>query len=301
MFSAYKAKVILAYQKKREAGQLSLNILNSAPAKLREECLDVLQKRYLKKDDRTIRAFFKHRDETTDNEHRIRKSKGETFKTLDNYLKGITADTNDKNIELLAWLIDFEPRPYKFGQTIVVDDDIITEIKEEENEEKEKTTEEKISDGQSSKNGAMVVNNTSKEPIQKKIAAGKFRAAMLVLIILAFSCGGSYWLWQKMTAGGCAIWTGDHYRSVTCDQQAGNTAVVVVDKQRLADFKMITKPDTLSTYSVEKVWYFKKNDSLEVYTAKGYHPVHPERELKKLTDYMYRKYIRQNKFYRTSL
>lgn len=278
MFPDYQAQVLLAYQKKREAGQLSLNLLHPSPAQLRKECLLVLRDRYLKKDSRFISDFFEVPASETEYAQFIDNIDIDKFKPLLNFISLKTSDPVRKHVELLAWLIDFEPRPYKFGQTPVAEEDITKKIEEEKKDEAEV---EKIPTGELPK-------------------VKKFRAALLVLVILACSGGGSYWLWGKMAGGGCAIWTGDRYRAVPCEQRTGNTSVVVVDEQRLAQFQLITRPDTVTSYSIGRSWYFKRNDSLELYTAGGIHPAHNERVLKKLTGYMFKKYVLPKKVYRTS-
>lgn len=299
MFSAYKAKVIQDYQKKREARELSLNLLHSSPAKLREECLDVLQKRYLKKDDRTIRAFFKHRDETTDNEHRIRKSKGEIFKTLDNYLKGVTADTNDKNIELLAWLINYEPRPYQFGlaETIKTDTEQGTSEIQKDNSQ-EAAAEAKLVRLIETTEG---LENTV-SPLPKSNNKKRARNAVILTIVLTIAGAGTYiwWTTTKPTtahsltstlSGACMYWSEDHYEPVPCDQKANGRFILALDTLKLANFKLITENDTVSPNSVRKVWYFKTPKGLELYTDSGFHPVHVERRLKPLTRYMWDTYL----------
>ena len=116
MFADYKAQVILFYKKKRTSGALSLNLLHSTPAKLRAECVAVISERYLNKDENTLKLFFGSKSDMTAYIQAIRKFDADKFKPLDNFLKGITNDTDDKNIELLALLINFEPRPYQFNQ-----------------------------------------------------------------------------------------------------------------------------------------------------------------------------------------
>ncbi len=53
----------------------------------------------------------------------IRGFETDKFKPLDNYLKGHTERTDDKNLELLAWLIDFRHRPHIYGTNILLNDD----------------------------------------------------------------------------------------------------------------------------------------------------------------------------------
>lgn len=114
MFTSYTDKVFRTYQKKKEEGTLSLNLIEPTPAKLKQECSIVYSERYKEKDSKTLRLFFLPKDEFADYGLSIRNTDTDKFKPLSNFLKGKTSETEDKNIELLAWLIDFVPRPYNF-------------------------------------------------------------------------------------------------------------------------------------------------------------------------------------------
>lgn len=114
MFTSYTDSVFKTYQMKKEKGKLSLNLVAPTPAKLKQECSIVYSERYKEKDGKTLRLFFLPKDDSTDYGISIRNTDTDRFKPLSNFLKGKTSETEDKNIELLAWLIDFEPRPYNF-------------------------------------------------------------------------------------------------------------------------------------------------------------------------------------------
>lgn len=115
MLDDYKKAVISDYHQKKVKGLLSLNLSYSTPAKLRHECLLVLNARPQVKDEKIIRDFFSLGVISNDYSDRIERFDPEKLKPLDNYLKAKTVSTEPRNIELLAWLIDFEPRPYQYG------------------------------------------------------------------------------------------------------------------------------------------------------------------------------------------
>lgn len=69
--------------------------------------------RFQSKDLRTLTAFFKVENEQGAMLRAIHRCDRDRFKPLVNFLKGITSNTDDLNIELLAWLIDFPNRPFK--------------------------------------------------------------------------------------------------------------------------------------------------------------------------------------------
>lgn len=58
-----------------------------------------------------LRSFLEKPDNEDISESAIRRFDPDKFKPLNNFLKKGT-NTDLKNIELLAWLIDFRPRPY---------------------------------------------------------------------------------------------------------------------------------------------------------------------------------------------
>lgn len=115
MLDDYKKAVIFNYHEKKEKGLLSLNLSHPSPAKLREECLNVLRSRFDAKDLPFIKEFFNSNIESSDYSHSIKRFDADRFRPLVRFMRSQIEDTADRNIELLAWLIDFEPRPYRFG------------------------------------------------------------------------------------------------------------------------------------------------------------------------------------------
>jgi len=112
----YKQEVILAYKKRKDEGSLPRNLQYHTPANLRKECLAVFHKRYSKKDEETFKLLLdEERNSAEEYFKKIQITSADKFKPLDNFLKGNTGDTKVKNIELLAWLIDFQPRPHVYA------------------------------------------------------------------------------------------------------------------------------------------------------------------------------------------
>lgn len=128
MLEDYKKAVISNYHEKKEKGLLSLNLSHPSPAKLREECLNVLRSRFDPKDESFVKEFFNFNIESNDYSHCIKKFDADRFRPLVKFMRSQIEDTADKNVELLAWLIGFEPRPYKFGVIYPID----SEQKQEE-------------------------------------------------------------------------------------------------------------------------------------------------------------------------
>lgn len=89
----------------------------------------------------------------------------------------------------------------------------------------------------------------------------------------------------------CMYWTGDHYEAVSCDAKIFNRNILALDTLKMAHFRRITKPDTITKKALGWVWYSKIGGKLEYYTSDGVHPLHTDKELKKLTGYMIDKHI----------
>ncbi len=116
MFKDYRKAVFFDYKMKREDGNLSLNLTHPTPRKLIDECLYVLNSRDYKKDEALIKKFFNAGKESSDYSDSIRRFDRDKLRPLNSFLRELTETSDDHNIELLAWLIDFERRPYKFGE-----------------------------------------------------------------------------------------------------------------------------------------------------------------------------------------
>lgn len=116
MFIDYKKLVFQDYQRKKLANAIPLNLIYPTSAKIKVECLAACTLRYNKKDAKGLKTFFGHYDDKAGCLKAITRCATDKFKPLANFLKATTSDTDIKNIELLAWLIDFKLRPFEFGR-----------------------------------------------------------------------------------------------------------------------------------------------------------------------------------------
>ena len=121
----YTNSILQYYESKRNKNELSLRLSLPSPAELRDECEAVFLERYDPKDDITLKTFFGAYKDKQSGLRAIEHHSIDKFKPLVRYLKKETKDTQHKNIELLAWLIDFKPRPFdywiKVGTTSIKD------------------------------------------------------------------------------------------------------------------------------------------------------------------------------------
>ena len=308
MFDDYKEKVILAYQKKREASAISINLLRPTPGKLRDECLSVYGERCLQKDEKTFRLFFGSKDSLTDYGQSIRKFEIDKFKPLINFLNGKTNVTEEKNIELLAWLINFEPRPYQYGNSYKKED-VKAEIAQEiiDNTQKTENKDNSVSPIALNYENGEVENNEvieETETINREIHAAfgkidtpkqpvlgsKIKKAITSFMIIAAASGGTY-LYVNAQKEECMYWTGDRYKRISCNKKIENVSIIALDTAKAAHLQKITQPDTLTQSSVGKVWYTKIDGEIEFYTTDGFHPVYSDVRLKPITVYILNKYV----------
>jgi hypothetical protein len=138
------------YKRKRTDRELSLLLAQSSPAKIRQACLhlykeyyDKKDERLLKKDQQALRDFFGPAEHGRQFLQQIHGFETDRFRPLDYYLKGKNENTDDKNIELLAWLIDFKHRPFVTGTDVILSEEEIDILRESESNPGEKATQSK--------------------------------------------------------------------------------------------------------------------------------------------------------------
>ncbi|MDY0905070.1 hypothetical protein [Pedobacter sp. CFBP9032] len=306
MFEDYQNAVLSAYRKKLADDQLPhLNAIS--PALLRQECLNVFRERYNpKKDDVVLRTFFgPERDKgylKVIDEHPTDK-----FKALSVFFKGGIAKPDKKNLELLAWLIDFEDRPYQIKDAYHISTPIakIEETLIEENPPNDveiKSVEEKInpSNEEAEKKQEIRTIQTIAEnhtPIKENNAFGfpkKYNKAVASFAVAVGILTASYVLFNENKQ--CMYWNGERYVSIACDERLDNASVIAFNEETATNLKRILRPDTLTEHSVRKVWYNKVwTDSIDFYTDSGSVPTNSNKRLMPMTNYILNKYIIQKK------
>lgn len=283
MFSVYKVQVLDFYKRMREQGRLPLHLINPTAAKLKKECILIFQSRSTKGDIAILRLFFGHREEDPGYLKAIKTIDTDKFKPLVNFLKEQTQDTEDKNIELLAWLIDFSPRPYKFSLDAnkLPSGEIIN-----------------ISNESESKSEPFIILGYEislplKPWYQKRNLRliSVFLIAMISLFVFNQFMSSNSFLSFGGNKNQCMYWAKDRYVSKNCDEKMPQIQIMALDESKLRYFKKNTRPDTLKITDITGVWYSKINKVIELYTSPGNHPVHTEKQLKPLSKYMFNKYI----------
>ncbi len=322
----YQDLVFASFKEKQEKGELYPSLLKPTTAKLKRECLRVYDKRYTVQDEDILSMFFDIDKIGADFRQIISKADPDDFRPLLNHLKEKTGKTDDKNSELLAWLIDFQPRPstvyYRSFYTppnkgeghIVeeVDNNTATsytltlgEVNPQEN--KKPTDEIKVEDitcieieespreeEKETKDEPVSLSqpfiSTPVETAEPKVKS-KFKNAIVLSVVIAMAGGGSYAFLDNINAQ-CMYWTGDQYQSVGCSVKVDHAAVIALDKEKLVGLKKINRLDTITEKDLGKVWYVKiRQDSAEFYTDSGTYPLNNKKKLMPMTSYILNKYI----------
>lgn len=313
----YLRLLIEDYKQKKADNKLLSFIARSTPANIREACLYVYKKRYDKKDDVALQEFFGPFESPKELLSAIEGFKAHRFKPLDNYLKGETEKTEDKNLELLAWLIDFQHRPYYYGKEIILNDSEQVFLAKMENDpavglspgDEEiiipgQKNEEPGSEKEEKNSGDMIVSEEKPMPPKARILNDILKKAAAILLIATISVGGIYLIGKQQKANplsyektneninnGCMYWSGYHYEKIPCNEKRKGTLIIPLDPDKMKNFQKISLEDTITSKSIGVVHYIKINGGIEYYTAGGIHPVEVTRNLHPLSPYMFEKYL----------
>jgi hypothetical protein len=305
-FEEYRNQVYQAYLEKKQNGNLPLNLEDPKPANLRDECLIVLPLRNLPNDEKILSDFFGIPKAGKDYAFSIYQYDLKLFKPLQNFLKGKTKQPETKNINLLAWLIDFEVRPFKFdfnpSESVIGNINEESIIDEEFIENKDlgsrnaelvaisKLDKEEKLDTDENITGALILKEGEGDLTKKRLKLN-YVLVLIAVILTGFSVatlGGWINVFQNKE---CMYWKEDHFISISCEESTSNLNAIALDKNRLENFKKIIQTDSLKEDCIGKIWYSKIDKELEFYSASGKHPIHTEKGLKIVTAYVYDKYI----------
>ena len=106
---SYQKEILKKYKKER-GGEMKGYLMEPTSRQIREACISLLRKENSKNDNYILNRFFQFKNED-DKLKTIQKFDADRFKPVVNFLKGKAQKTSPENIELIALLIDFQPRP----------------------------------------------------------------------------------------------------------------------------------------------------------------------------------------------
>jgi len=313
----YITLVMIAYNKKRVDGELPL-LAHPTPGKIRRACINNYKAGCERKDEPALCAFFGSAEQGKQFLQLIENFETDKFRPLNNFLKGETERTDDTNIELLAWLIGFQYRPYALDKYVTLSDEELALINNDINITAQIEPEPIIIDDGLVKNESEVVNlleneageapgvNEKKFSVSLNVTStGKpwkewAKKAAGILLILAISFTGIYsnWLPPRFFGfrdgnTGCMTWVNDHYEQVPCNEESKGRLILPLNEEKMKNLKMITRMDTLTTWSIGKVYYIKDSNVIKCYTEGGKYPEDINRNLKVLSQHIFDTYLRK--------
>lgn len=299
MYADYQGSILKKLEKEKSAGILSLRLSQPTPAKLKEECIEVCMVRFDGIDENILSAFFGKQPDRPAYIKAIKRCETSKFKPMLNFINRRTVNPDTRIVELLAWLIDFEPRPWDMNKKYESDSEelIIRKGGQQKGEDDKASAETKVEahkPGIDKKRLQTATNpnlsaqlNSSFKPDTKKINNKR----VLLVVALCLLLVSSFYFFSKRENTGnkqdkeqaCMYWSFDHYEPVSCNKKMGDIMVIALDTVKQKYFKKIMKEDTITYNSIGKLWYIKINNKLEYYTARGKHPLNPTLILKPIT------------------
>lgn len=287
---SYRINIKEKYLNDKENGLLRGGLHKLTPRRVKNICLNFDDENLSIEDKRTVEKFF----ELKNGEDLLTKKKRydtDGFRPICNFLKGGTETIQQHYaIELIAIIIDFNPRPYN------------RYYKNESYEESNKI--------QGKKDYGKSVDYISEEenkthipvkPKNKTLFAWYSSVFAMntilfkVIIATTFTTIFILFLMKTNSKPNWMVWKKDHYVEVNFNLNKYDLNQLKLYKEdRILNFKQIT-PDCntrfFNTNGHENLWYGKnKNGELEYFTDLGLHP-ETEKTLKKITKHIITKYI----------
>ncbi len=299
LFGDYSDLVLKNYDDLKAANQLPRSLLHPSPARLKKECMLICESQHSRKDERVLRDFFGTGADKAATLDAIKHCDADKFRPLVNFINRVTTTPDPKIIELLAWMIDFQPRPFDY-QSLQPD------IKKEE------VASPPITDTLSSKQpvrdaGPDPVDSSFASPdyipimppgltsTKKKGSISRLKKSLLALLLLLLISSTIYLSLKKNNQSGnrqCMYWSNDRYEPIDCSQKKEQVLLLALDTVKTKYFRRVTRPDTITYAAIGYLWYAKmSNDSIEFYTLPGVHPLDLQKKLRPITAYIIDKYV----------
>lgn len=274
--SEYKELVLASYDERSAARSLSSELLLPTPGNIKDEIVKICEQGIGMDDEKILRSFVGHRTDVGAYRIAILNGKADPFRPLVNFLGDRSIDTNQRNIDLLALLIDFRPRPFH------------PELKMPP--QASSTAIAPVPDIQPLETKLEVT--TSGQPTTKKSSKKVWLFAALILIVctlglIFIKSPGKHYTGHE----GCMIWNDDHYEPTDCNDHSSGKPFYPIKHELVDHFKKIVDPKTLTLASLGKVWYGKYNGNIDFFTDSGPYPLDTNRRVLPMSVHIYQKYI----------
>lgn len=329
MFEDYKKAILDFYRIKKENHRLSLNLEAPRRDRLRAECAKVFLRKNSKVDRDFIRSVFDPTNEYEDQMRSIERFDLDRFRALVSFLTIEGRDIrDDRLVKLLAWLIDFPP----YNEWRELSEEKLKLIFEEAAEEPEAEITEpiitepigdiKVPDNISGSQSPTIIviddptsvdgskdttqSEKPKDQVYKRHFSSSYIVVSCIILLLVGTTSFSYW--ERRTKirlpdpdEKFMYWDEDHYEPVKDGKQNVGAPIIPLNKATLLHQQKITLPDTLTSYSIGKVWYKGHGKDHEFFTDSGAYPQDLQRVLKPLTNNILTKYTSNYKYMLTRL
>jgi len=307
----YERAIKARYSEIISSGQADALLLEPTPAGLKRLCL--LKTPELTVGDMTAYKRFFTLKENGDVYNQVDNFETPKFKALCNFLAGDSGKTAIERLELLAVLLDFNPRPYnKFS--IAHDFQMVNEptpVYGKENEEgdpEEKMNEEVLESTVTSsvqdiypenpdRKAAVIPQKFFATPVrQNNTRANRIKLSVLIVLMLF---AGVYFIISIFREKGCMMWKGDHYEEVPCDLEVNPVAenkVIPIKRDLLLYQKKIIPTDTTTFFNPDRearIFYGRgASKEYEYFTYPGKHP-ETRNDLKPITRHIISNHIKK--------
>ncbi len=277
----YKKEVLKKYEREKN-GEMGMFFIEPTRKKIREACIWALEIRNEKNDPQILNRFFNFKEQK-EILKTIENFDADKFRPIVNFLIGETSNTSDKNLELIAWLVDFKPRPR-------------SEYLKPQNSfpfPKKQNIAQPIGSPKPNKNNPIVKNQASKKIIPT-----------ISITVMCALISGFYFNYNNNRQAAsthvnqCMTWADTSYVKVSCDMGSLSKYGTPIKPLNPAEFKTMKKVNVSMSFDFFSettnkplVWYYKnKNGEVEFFTAPGLHPVNGE-TLKKITQTIIENYV----------
>lgn len=279
-------KGIKAKYEEAKTGEFSGFLLNPSPAELKNLYLLLLDKGSNKLDQEIMDRFFGISDKSS-KQKQIENFEVDKLRPISNFLKGKTKMTRPINLDVMAVLVDFNPRPFrKFmsgnKEELIAELTAVVAINEIEKKEERVAEEDKK-------------EKTIFEEFKKKSVSRRVTFAVLPLFVFGAAGYGVKNIF--FPDKNCMIWSKTHYEAVEYDKVKDTAEVSPYNQEILDNFKKITVCDTTIFFKngdrdMPLVWYGKALDKkeYEYFNQSGLHP-ETGKTLKPISKYIIGKYI----------
>lgn len=259
-----------------KTGVFSSFILNPSPAELKNLGLLLFDKGLSRQDQEIMERFFDLNDNLSKRKQ-IECFNVDKLRPICNFLKNKTETTRIVNLDFIAVLVDFNPRPYK-KYVNRVNDELTAEI--------EINAISKLEDIV----GEIVYDKSLTKNIWKRLSL----MAIPLFVIGSGAFGVKQYLYKEKE---CMVWVKNHYEAYDYNEVKDKSDVLPFNKVLLVDFKKLLVCDTTKFFrngdcSKPIVWYGKSVDKkeYEYFSQPGLHP-ETGKTLKPITKYIIHKYI----------